>query len=34
MSDKLKIKKQLIMNFLGDDGDSQQSLTLLITQYT
>lgn len=30
MSDKLKIKKQIMMNFLGDDGDSQQSLTLLI----
>jgi hypothetical protein len=30
----LKIKKQLMMNFLGDDGDSQQSLTLFITQYT
>jgi len=23
-----------MMIFLGDDGDSQQSLTLLITQYT
>jgi len=22
------------MNYLGADGDSQQSLTLLITQYT
>ena len=33
MSDKLKIKKQIIMNYLGDDGDGQQSLTLLITAY-
>lgn len=29
MSDKLKIKKDYD-DFLGDDGDSQQSLTLLI----
>jgi len=34
MSDKLKIKKQIMTNFLGDDEDSPQSLTLLITQYT
>lgn len=32
MSDKLKIKKDYD-DFLGDDGDSQQSLTLLITAY-